>query len=112
MKKASMKLLSVFLAILMVMFSFPMTVFAELVRENTEEEGNRGIIELEELRESSTKYFLLEDGSIMAAQYNGAVHYKDENGDWQNIDNTLTVSGSEISTPNAKVKFAKKDNRK
>jgi len=112
MKKASMKLLSVFLAILMVMFSFPMTVLAELVRENTEEvteeEGNRGIIELEELRESSTKYFLLEDGSIMAAQYNGAVHYKDENGDWQNIDNTLTVSGSEISTPNAKVKFAKK----
>ena len=107
-----MKLLSVFLAILTVMFSFPMTVFAELVRENTEEvteeEGNRGIIELEELRESSTKYFLLEDGSIMAAQYNGAVHYKDENGDWQNIDNTLTVSGSEISTPNAKVKFAKK----
>jgi len=34
--------------------------------------------------------------------------YLDENGEYQDIDNSLSVSGSEISTSNAKIKFAKK----
>lgn len=46
----------------------------------------------------------------MVAQYDTAVHYMDETGMWKDIDNTLSISGSEISTANAKIKFAKKTN--
>ena len=59
-------------------------------------------------REESVKHFRLSDGSYTAVQYNMPIHEKDESGIWQDIDNTLSSKGSEYSTPNAKIKFAKK----
>ena len=59
-------------------------------------------------RESNVKQFLMSDGSYTMAVYAQNVHYKDEAGEWQDIDNTLTDSGSEFSNANARVKFSKK----
>ena len=46
--------------------------------------------ELAELRESNAKHFLYSDGTVRCAVYEQDVHYLDENGLWQDIDNTLT----------------------
>ena len=48
------------------------------------------LYEAEPLREEYVKHFHLEDGSYVAAQYPLPVHYMDGNGNWQDIDNTLT----------------------
>ena len=118
MKKFSIKSLCVILSILTAIMSLPMTAFALDLSDNTASEivesssdvltVQKDIIEMTDMRTASVKYFRLEDGSYYAAQYDSAVHYQDENGDWQDIDNTLAVSGSEITTSNAKIKFAKK----
>ncbi len=119
MKKFSIKSLCVILSILTAIMSLPMTAFAlDLSDNNTASEivessgdvltAQKDIIEMTDMRTASVKYFRLEDGSYYAAQYDSAVHYQDENGDWQDIDNTLAVLGSEITTSNAKIKFAKK----
>jgi len=118
MKKFSIKSLCVILSILTAIMSLPMTALALDLSDNSaseivESSGNvltaqKDIIEMTNMRTASVKYFRLEDGSYYAAQYDSAVHYQDENGDWQDIDNTLAVSGSEITTSNAKIKFAKK----
>ena len=119
MKKFSIKSLCVILSILTAIMSLPMTAFAlDLSDNNTASEviesnddvltAQKDIIEMTDMRTASVKYFRLEDGSYYAAQYDSAVHYQDENGDWQDIDNTLAVSGSEITTSNAKIRFAKK----
>lgn len=47
------------------------------------------INEMIEWRTESTKYFRNSDGSYTAAQYAYPIHYK-ENGEWKEIDNTLT----------------------
>lgn len=75
--------------------------------------------ELEELRGENSKQFLLSDGTVALAQYDTDVHYQDENGVWQEIDNTLTAEGgedpsdaSDYSTTAGRVnfKFAKNAN--
>ena len=108
------KVLSLVLSVLMTISALPLSVFAiESTDGNTEEIADnlnlvKDVVEIKELRDENVKHFRLEDGSYMAAQYEVPVHYLDENGDWQDIDNSLTESGSEISTKNAKIKFAKK----
>ena len=66
------------------------------------------LFEATELREENVKHFRLSDGNYIAAQYNYPVHYSDENGEWQDIDNTLHDSGAEFSSSDARIKFAKK----
>ncbi|MBR4308271.1 MAG: hypothetical protein IKT58_01615, partial [Oscillospiraceae bacterium] len=60
------------------------------------------VCEIETLRGESSKHFRMEDGSFTAIQYNTAVHYENEDGRWEDIDNTLqsvsTFSGNEIYT--------------
>ena len=46
------------------------------------------------MRSENEKHYRLEDGSYVAAQYPTAVHYKDENGNWVDIDNTLSFEES------------------
>ncbi|MDR1409353.1 MAG: DUF4474 domain-containing protein, partial [Oscillospiraceae bacterium] len=69
------------------------------VTEQQNEENNVEIVEelpaeivSEEvsLRTENTKYFRLSDGTNQAMMYSQAVHYKDDNGKWKDIDNTLT----------------------
>ncbi len=48
------------------------------------------ISEIREKREENIKHFKLSDGSFVVAQYNNPVHYQDDNGEWIDIDNTIT----------------------
>lgn len=115
----SLKMLATFLAVLMAVLSLPLSAYA-LLFEGEDEPSSIfeteeisvtpvGVVaELPDLRTENTKTFLMEDGSFYLAQYDTAVHTLDTNDKWQDIDNTLNVSGDEISTSDAKVKFAKK----
>ena len=46
--------------------------------------------EVDDLRSEDGKHFRLSDGSLLSVSYGMPVHYTDENGQWQDIDNTLT----------------------
>ena len=120
-QKITTKALALLLAVLMVVYAFPLYVFAigrtgssaEALTNNDETFANsldivKNIVEIKERRNENEKHFRLEDGTYIAASYDVPVHYLDENGDWQDIDNSLSDSGSEISTKNSRVKFAKK----
>ena len=108
------------LSILMMLYAVPTNVFAELIdaidgaTENkadkviTEDTLKKEVFEVIDRREETVKHFRTEDGSFTAVQYNVPVHERDENGEWKDIDNTLSESGSEYATSNARVKFAKK----
>ena len=113
-KNIGSKTLSVILAILMIMYSIPLMSVASLLTSeddtmlgqeiNTED----NVIEITELREEDIKHFRLADGTYIAAQYKTAVHYLDDNGMWQDIDNSLSEIDGDISTSNSRVKFSKK----
>ena len=47
--------------------------------------------EVTALREENVKHFSLGDGAYQAVVYGHPVHYQDENGAWQDIDNRLTL---------------------
>ena len=66
------------------------------------------ISEATELREETVKQFRLSDGNYVAAQYDYPVHFLDENGEWQDIDNYLYEDASEFSNKSSRIKFAKK----
>lgn len=64
------------------------------------EEGSKEVYALGEdisKRTENAKYIRMSDGSYYVAMYNNAVHYQDENGDWQDIDNTLSGSSASDS---------------
>ena len=122
MKKFSIKFISIILTIAILLVSLPLTVFAVANEDSYNNissaesaESSLGnittdIYELTDRRDEYTKHFRLEDGSFVAAQYDVPVHYLDEDSKWQDIDNSLSDSGSEFETSNAKIKFAKKIN--
>ena len=65
--------------------------------------------EITELREANVKHFSLSNGMNKAVAYSQPVHYMDENGNWIDIDNSLTLQGNEYSTNNKfEIKFANK----
>lgn len=66
------------------------------------------VFELPELRTATDKTFRLENGYFYVAHYNTGIHIKDADGNWQDIDNRLNVSGDEIATGDHRIKFAKK----
>ena len=50
------------------------------------------ITEYPEKRTETSKTFLMSDGTFLAASYDQPIHYKDNLGLWQDIDNTLSVT--------------------
>ncbi|MBO4861118.1 MAG: hypothetical protein J5530_06195, partial [Clostridia bacterium] len=60
-----------------------------LVAAEMQEKAGQGILEIESLREESSKHFQLEDGSYQAIAYGAAVHRMDADGKWRDIDNRL-----------------------
>lgn len=70
----------------------------------------------ESMRDEYTKYYRLSNGSYAAASYEEAVHYRDADGTWQEIDNRMIgtaaaddgFSGPENKQNNVKIKFANK----
>ena len=116
----TVKISALILSILVVIAGLPMTVFGaefnEWLESNASEEYSeaadvslqKGVYELNELREENVKHFRQEDGSNVAVVYSDAVHYMDADGEWQDIDNTLSDDGNEYGTGNARIKFTKK----
>lgn len=47
-----------------------------------------------EMREESTKYFRMSDGTVQAAQYLTPVHFE-QNGKWVDYDNTLSETNAD-----------------
>lgn len=65
-------------------------------------------------RGENEKHFLMSDGTRVAALYDTAVHYKDETGKYQEIDNSFDTNGDEYQTKKGKqkTKLAKKASAK
>ena len=76
--------------------------------ENTEQSDAVPLYEEISLRDETSKTFKMSDGSFVAATYPKAIHRLDEDGKLQDIDNSLSVLGSEIGTKDSRIKFAKK----
>lgn len=74
-----------------------------------EEQESYVLMELEDQREASVKHFLMSDNSVRAVVYAQPVHYE-EDGKWENIDNSLQYqeeSENYINTANDfQVRFA------
>ena len=142
MKHKMLKLLSLILAVIMTVQLIPQSVFSaaaqsisEALEEETiiyenEESENETVDEQEnELtvigedksrREANVKHYIMNDGSMMAVSYSQDVHYE-ENGEWIDIDNTLSEEDAKDSddydgysnkSNSFNVKFAKKADKK
>ena len=100
------RLIAALLTITISLQALPVQVFAqqpdEPVNTVSSAEAEPLIIgEAEEKRTEDTKYFELDDGTTIAAVYAMPVHYQDENGAWQDIDNTLIEAVSAASEQEA-----------
>ena len=118
----STKVIAFIMALLMLIVSLPVTAFAAAINEafnNTDASNSsksevikNDVVVLEEdkeLRDENIKHFKLSDGTTKAVVYSQAVHYKDADGNWVDIDNALTLNGSEYSSNNKQsIKFANK----
>ena len=122
-KQISVKLFAFIMALLMLLVSLPVSAFASAINTNSNDDTStsvdtesetvkKDVIVLEEdetLRDENTKHFKLSDGTTKAVVYSQAVHYKDADGKWVDIDNALTLNGSEYSSNNkSEIKFANK----
>lgn len=67
---------------------------------------DKTVTEIEDLREENIKHFEMDDGTYKAVVYNEAVHRKDADGKWQDIDNTLSSVNE-----NGNTSYASKDGR-
>lgn len=117
MKKKYTRFISFLIALVMICLCFPSGIIAlelgdaELPAENIEEIPEEKIVELEALRESNVKHFRLPDGNYEAVSYGQAVHRKDADGVWQDINNDLsltTVGAKQLyTTADSRVSYAK-----
>ena len=112
MKKKFYKILSIIITVAILLTSLPIGAFA-FFDSNEDNESNSAIgkiFELVDKRTATTKLFRLQDGTYYLAQYDTDVHYLDDDGVWQDIDNTLFANANQVSTNDARIKFAKKTN--
>ena len=71
----------------------------------------------ENKRTATEKHFRMSDGSYTVYTYDKNVHYKNEDGSWDDIDNTLCVDskdgveGYSNKKNSTKIKFAQKSNQ-
>lgn len=79
--------------------SLPLT-YATEIPQNTDLNSKIVIEELTDLREEYTKHFLNSDGTITAVTYNDTIHYKDNDGKWKDINNTLVSKEIESYSQN------------
>ena len=112
--KKHKKLISVLVLVAIIFGCIPLSAFAneeeipEIEQPLTPEAK---ITELVDRREESIKHFLMPDGSYDAVSYAGAVHRKDADGIWQDINNDLsikTVGTKQLyTTDDSRLSFAK-----
>ena len=113
-KTLSFRILSLLFALVFLVTALPLGIFANDVETTAETTAaNDGLTatvsegvsllptgyedeptfpeEISELRTENVKHFDKGDGTYEAISYGGAVHRKDADGKWQDIDNTLTL---------------------
>lgn len=93
-KKYIKRIFSFVLATILLFSAIPVSLAVQDML--VEEVGAKIVREVTELREESVKHFLCEDGSYIAATYSAPVHYK-ENGEWKEIDNSLSLDRTTLS---------------
>ena len=119
MKQLTKKLLSMLLVLALLLQLLPASIFATEGDGDALTEAERLLIDegsfvaadetpaeilFEEvaLREENVKHFRMSDGSYRAVVYDTPVHYLDEDGQWQEYDNTLqavsTLDGDGVSS--------------
>ena len=127
-KNRYIKVIALVLSLILITSTFPLAIFAETIKANEtedyiddflvaeegetiEEDEIEGVVELEALREENVKHFKLTDGTYQAVTYANAVHRKDANGNWKDIDNTVrlqTLNEKQVySTNDSRTTFAK-----
>ena len=103
------RLCSMLLVLTMLFNMLPATAFAADLSTTTADnaaepssEETRILGEDESRRTATQKHFRMSDGSFMAVSYGIPVHYQDESGAWQEIDNRLsaTANGSVYAARN------------
>ncbi len=91
--------------------NIPEIMFDSIQPKEDYVEQNETIREMTSRREENVKHFIMPDGTVQAIIYSSAVHRKDSNGKWQDIDNTLTLStvknNSMYVTDDLRVSFSK-----
>ena len=138
--KRTIRMISVALLVVVLLSCFPLSVFANeadsaqttenITTDNASAQSGEmalyesytevsdsvigAINEVVELREENVKHFSLPDGTYEAVSYGQAVHRKDSDGVWQDINNdlTLTTIGTKqlYITPDSRVSFDKSEN--
>ena len=101
-KSRSSRFLSSILVLAMLIQMMPVQSFAastgsSAVDVSSGQPATTVVGEVEDLREEDTKHFRMSDGSFIAVSYGMPVHYENEDGNWEDIDNTI-VQNSETST--------------
>lgn len=115
MTKMMKRHMCLFLAVVMVCVLLPLNGSAQAApapqAEETEAIPQRGVYEVTALREENVKHFALPDGTYQAVVYGEPIHELDENGQWQEIDNSMylsSVRGTELySDTKGNTAFAK-----
>ena len=64
--------------------------------------------EVESLRGENVKHFHLSDGTYQAVVYDDSIHRMNSNGEWEEIDNSLSEADDYMTTKCKRVKFAKR----
>lgn len=113
--KNTTRLFSLLLSVVMLICIIPQSVLAEIgemISGNNSEATNQSSLsnndtntdafayvlgEVIDKRTETTKTFRMSDGSFIAADYGKTIHYADENGEWQDYDNTLSYSNASSS---------------
>ena len=112
-KNYSFKIVAIVLIICFVASLIPFSVYAtDLGSIEAQESNHETIVEIEDKREKNVKHFLLPDGSYEAVVYTDAVHRKDTNDDWVDIDNRLYDDNKHgYITEDGRIIFNKKINK-
>ncbi len=135
--KTTSRILSLLLSLVMMFVFIPQGVLAEIGEalssnaEDTQTIVDGSLLESEieaetpiyvlgediDKRTATSKTFRMSDGSYIAADYGKTIHFKNENGEWTDYDNTLSssdadssdsedFSGYETNSSDIKFKFA------
>lgn len=118
MKHQPIRILSILLALVLAFSSLPVSVIAENVTssqndnqvifdqnfttETTEESDNIFIVQEDTTKRSEfEKHYICSDGTYVVASYAEAIHYKDDNGNWVDVDNRpVQTTEGEYTTHN------------
>ena len=118
MKHQSIRILSILLVLILAFSSLPLSVIAENVTssqdenqvifdqnfttETTDESDNIFIVQEDTTKRGEfEKHYICSDGTYVVASYAEAIHYKDDNGKWLDVDNRpMQTTEGEYTTHN------------